>query len=284
MKRIFGIFALSTLLFVALLTPSVAAARKPSGGTAEPVGYDVSYPQCGKTLPNDHAFAIIGINGGNAATGNPCLAQQLAWGNRASGATNQPYLQLYVNTANPGQVISQVSTWPTSNTDKSGFTPSNPYGTTCAGANDESCSWMYGWNRAYAAVHEYFRPAAVAANVSQATSDYTWWLDVETMNTWQTGSDAALKRNVAALEGWTSYFTQYGAHVGLYSTAYQWGQITGNYISVSSNLNKLPNWRPSGATLTNAKANCSVDPLTAGGFISLTKYVKKNLDHNHSCI
>lgn len=287
------LFALSLLAFagVILIAPTTFAAKpaggsKPGGGgsTTSAVGYDISYPQCGKRLPTDHAFAIIGVNGGNAATENPCLTDQLRWGARASGGTNQPKLQLYVNTANPGEVIDQIYTWPTSNTDKGGYTPTNTYGNTCGGANDLSCSWMYGWNRAWAADNEYFKPAAQAAGVNDVTGDYTWWLDVETMNTWQEGSEEALRRNTAALEGWAAYFTHHNGKIGLYSTAYQWGVITGNFISSDNNLNGLPNWRPSGATLANAKANCEVDPLTSGGFISLTQYVKKNLDYNHSCI
>jgi hypothetical protein len=283
-RNIFSLIIATAFLLFATMQTTVAARPNRPGGTIELVGYDVSFPQCGKRLPEDHVFTIIGINGGNAATGNPCLADQLAWGSRAAGITNQPHLQLYVNTANPGEVISQVQTWPKTNQDPSGYTPANPYANSCSGTNNLSCSWLYGWNRAYAAVHEYFKPAANFARISNVTGDYTWWLDVETMNTWQSGSQAAYQRNVAAIEGWTSYFSQNNAKVGLYSTAYQWGEITGNFISPTSNLNNLPNWRPSGATLTNAKANCSLESLTPGGFISLTQYVKKNLDYNHSCI
>ena len=276
------------LLFVIVSVPTDVFAARPTkpggGGTTELVGYDVSYPQCGKTLPTDHAFAVVGVNGGNAATVNSCLAQQLSWAKAASGLANQPKVQIYVNTANPGEMISQVSTWPTSNTDPSGYTPTNAYQNTCTGANDLSCSWMYGWNRAYAAANSYFKPAAQSAGISTTIGDHVWWLDVETMNTWQSGSSAALSRNVAALEGWTSFFNHNNADVGLYSTAYQWDVITGNLISVTSNLRGLPNWRPSGSTLANAKSNCTVAPLTPGGHISMTQYIKKNLDHNHSCI
>jgi hypothetical protein len=266
--------------------PTDRGGSKPSdgGGTStSTVGYDVSYPQCGTTLPDNPAFAIVGINGGNAVKTNPCLKDQLAWGSQASGLPNQPALQLYINTANPGEVIELVTTWPTNNLDLNGETPTNKYGNTCSGANDLSCSWLYGWNRALDAAENRFTPAAQAAGISDLTSDYVWWLDVETMNTWQSGSEAALRRNVATLEGMKSYFETQTAKVGLYSTAYQWGVITGNFIGTDSNLNGLPNWRPSGASLKNAKNNCRVAPLTTGGKISLTQYVIKNLDHNYSC-
>jgi hypothetical protein len=287
-KRSLILFATLSLTAV-LLTPALVLAAKPSGGSggkpsaAELVGYDVSYPQCGKRLPTDHYFGVVGVNGGTAASANPCLADQLVWANRAKTGSNQQRVQLYVNTANPGEVITEVSTWPTSPYDAAGNLPQNPYGDSCAGGNDLACSWLYGWNRSIY-TEGVFKNAAISKGINTNTKDYTWWLDVETMNTWQSGSAEALARNTAAIEGFGAYYQSKGAKIGLYSTAYQWGEITGNVISSTSNLNALPNWRPSGASLSNAKANCSVAPLTPGGYISLTQYVVKNLDHNHSCI
>lgn len=283
MKRLLSLFVLSVLIIA--LVPSVAFAAKPVGGAPKPTptiemkGYDVSYPQCGKRLPTDHYFGIVGVNGGTAASNNPCLSQQLVWAKGAKTGSNQPKIQLYVNTANPAQDSSYSwSSWPTSST------PDNPYGD-CIGirTNDLACSWQYGWNRSVEA-ESYFVSQAQLAGISTDTSAYTWWLDVETMNSWQSGSADALARNTAAIEGFGAYYESKGANIGLYSTAVQWAQITGNNIRTDSNLNGLPNWRPSGATLANAKNNCSVAPLTPGGFISLTQYVVKNLDNNHSCI
>jgi hypothetical protein len=282
MKKYLSLITLTLLLSTA--TPAIASAAKPvAPATKEYVGYDISYPQCGSKLPTGQSFGIVGINNGTAATTNPCLATQLSWAKKSTGGTAQPLIQLYVNTANPGEVISQITTWPTDNTDKTGFTTTNTYGT-CAGANDRACSWQYGWNRAVEANLDRFTPAAKTAGINQATNAYTWWLDVETMNTWQSGSAEAFARNTATLEGMTAYFSSKGAKVGLYSTAVQWNQIVGSTVSTTSNLNGLPNWRPSGASLDNAKNNCSVAPLTTGGFISLTQYVQQNLDKNHSCI
>lgn len=287
MKKILSLFVLSILVFAS--APSVAFAAKPTtpsaGGATEQVGYDISYPQCGSKLPTGQSFGIVGVTGGTAASTNPCLATQLAWAKKSTGSTAQPKIQLYVNTGNPGEVIDQITTWPSSNTDKTGFTTENPYGI-CSGTstNDRPCSWQYGWNRSVEAALDRFAPAAQTAGISSAASDYTWWLDVETSNTWQSGSNEALIRNNATLEGMAAYYTSKGGHVGLYSTAVQWAQITGNTASTTSNLNGLANWRPSGASLSNAITNCSVPPLTTGGFISLTQYVQKNLDKNHSCV
>lgn len=274
-----AILCLPVLSFVVLPNTASAARTAP---TPELVGYDISFPQCGKRLPTDHYFGIVGVNGGNAATPNSCLADQLVWANKAKTGSNQLRVQLYVNTANPGEIISEVTTWPTSSTDSAGNTPTNPHGA-CNGANDRACSWLYGWNRSIY-TEGVFKSAANSKGINSDTAGYVWWLDVETMNTWQSGSNEALIRNTAAIEGFGAYYQSKGAGIGLYSTAVQWTQITGNNIGVNSNLNRLPNWRPSGASLSNAKANCGVAPLTAGGFISLTQYVVKNLDHNHSCI
>jgi hypothetical protein len=282
MKKLLSSF--TALVLLATLAPAtVFAAKPPSGGGTELVGYDISWPQCGRRLPTGQAFGVVGVNGGTAANTNPCLSDQLTWANQSVGGTNQAKVQLYVNTANPGEVIDQITTWPTNNTDETGFTTANPYGV-CAGANDLACSWQYGWNRSVEANLDRFVPAAVAAGINSNVASYMWWLDVETTNTWQAVGTDGLARNAAALEGMTSYYQSKGATVGLYSTAVQWGQIVGTTVSPSSNLNGLANWRPSGSSLNNAITNCSVAPLTTGGFISLTQYVQQNLDKNHSCI
>lgn len=289
MKRLISLFALSIL--ATALVPSVAFAAKPvnGGGAPKPVpttemkGYDVSYPQCGKKLPTDHYFGIVGVNDGLANGANPCLADQLVWANKAKAGSTQSKRQLYVNTANPGQVISQITTWPTTNYDLNGNIPTNPYSGGCDGSNSAACSWLYGWNRSIF-TESVFKAAANSKGLNANTADYIWWLDVETMNTWQAGNNDALVRNTAAIEGFGAYYKLKGANIGLYSTEYQWGVITGNNIREGSILNNLPNWRPSGASLASAKTNCSVDPLTSGGYIALTQYVVKNLDHNYSCI
>lgn len=282
-KRFIAFVMLVSVTALSAAAPALAA--KPSGGgggggSLPTYGIDISYPQCGKSVPTDQAFGIVGVNGGNAASTNGCLAAQLKWAAASSGiVTSQPKLQLYVNTANPGQVQDQMSTkWPDANT----APVQNPYGT-CTGANDQACSWQYGWDRAAYAV-SYFQSQAAVGGVDANPALYTWWLDVETMNTWQTGSVSAQANNTAALEGWAAYFTNSSAKVGLYSTASQWNSIVGSTVSSTSNLNGLINWRPGGANLATAKQACTATPLTANGKVVLTQYVSKNLDYNYSCI
>lgn len=259
-----------------LLAPGTAAAAPSAGSTEFPVvGYDISHPQCGTELPADPAFVVVGVNGGLATRPNPCLADQLEYAAEASGAVpDQPPVQLYLNTANPGQVIDQVTTWPEQGT--------SPYGA-CDGRNTTSCSWLYGWERAQVSVLEFFTPAAEEADLGTQPSGYTWWLDVETMNTWQYGSTAAQQRNRAALEGMAAYLLSRGAEVGLYSTGYQWGQIVGDEVDPGSVLAGRDSWLAGSTTLAGAVATCAEPPLVPRGDVTLAQYVVDGLDHNHAC-
>ena len=132
MKRFIALIALF-LFSVSLLSSTALAAKpqnsgKPGVRTTELVGYDVSYPQCNRNLPTSFYFAVIGINGGTAATENPCLSEQLAWASTAKSGSKQSTKQVYVNTANPGEYISDVTTWPKTAYDLNGNLPPNPYG------------------------------------------------------------------------------------------------------------------------------------------------------------
>ncbi|MEX0881345.1 MAG: hypothetical protein WEC17_01570 [Candidatus Saccharimonadales bacterium] len=278
MVRKLLVFAGLVLGVLGLLNIHALAARAPSK-----LGNDISWPQCGKKLPSGQAFGIVGVNGGIATTTNPCLADQLLWAANSTGAANQPKTQVYVNTANPGEIIDQVSTWPVNNTDKTGFTTDNPYGQ-CTGQNDLACSWQYGWNRAVEDVIDRFAPAVNTTALNNDPAAYIWWLDVEIVNTWQSGSTEALARNVATLEGMVAHFNFVGAQVGIYSTAYQWGQIVGSQVAPASNLNGLNSWLAGARNESDAKKRCSLPPLTIGGQVTLTQFVSRNLDYDHSCI
>ncbi len=276
MKRILSSLLLS-LTALLVIAPSALAA-KPSTNTASntPLGIDISYPQCGKQVPKTQAFGIIGINGGLATTTNSCLKDQLVWANKSLGGTSQEKIQVYVNTANPGGL--GTSSWPTSSTSQ------NPIGE-CNGGDTLACAWQYGWNRASEDVTDRFTPAATKAGINTEPAQYTWWLDVETMNTWKAPvTNFNTLSNATVLEGMAAYFQSVGGRVGLYSTGFQWSQIVGNSVSNTSNLNGLKNWRPGGANLSTAKQACNASPLTANGTITLTQYISKNLDYDYSCI
>lgn len=255
-------------------------AAKPAP-TNTPVGNDISWPQCGKAYPTNHAFGIVGVNGGLATTTNDCLSSQLVWARQSSGLTNQPKIQLYVNTANPGGL--STPSWPRHNTDPAGNPAPNPKGT-CDGSDSIACAWQYGWNRAVEDVKDRFTPAAVTAGIPTNPASYIWWLDVETENTWKSGSTFAYQSNVADLEGMTAYFSSLNAKVGLYSTAYQWGQIVGSAVEPTSNLNGLYSWLAGARNLSDAKSKCALPPLTTGGQVRLVQYVVRPFDYDYSCV
>jgi hypothetical protein len=225
-------------------------------------------------VPGGPGVRVVGVNGGLSTRINPCLADQLAWAMWSSGVvTSQPKAQLYLNTANPGEVLDQVTTWPRAGT--------TPYGT-CTGTNSMACSWQYGRERAANSVDNIFIPAARQATVDGRPSRYMWWLDVETMNTWQSGSSAALARNRATLEGMTAYLVSRGARVGLYSTRSQWNQIAGA-VSPYSNLAGRNSWLAGSTSLAGATAACRTTPLVPRSRVTISQYVVADLDHDYSC-
>ena len=259
---------------VVALGGSAADARS----VATPVGNDVSFPQCGTTLPSGQTFGIVGVNNGLANTTNPCFTSELTWAQKSTGGTTQPRAALYVNTANPGL---GGSWWPTSNTYPPTATSSvlNPYGT-CTGADDKACAFIYGYAKAY-------DDGTIRGVPSPAS--FFWWYDVETTNSWETNTAA----NRADLEGMTYYFTQvlHTAGVGIYSTTSQWTTIAGGIGTATdttatgtqaSTLNRLPSWIAGASTLTGARTNCTSTPLT-GGAVTVTQYVSKALDYDYSC-
>ena len=280
-KKIFTLFV--GALLATVLVSSSAFAAKPSAPskTSTPLGIDVSWPQCDKVLPSDHAFGIVGVNHGLANNTNDCLSEQLVWSQRAPGTTTQEKTQMYVNTANPGGL--NTDSWPRNNVAYDGTESGNPHGT-CDGSDSLACAWQYGWNRALEDDRMRFQPNAALVGIDPSASAYVWWLDVETENTWKTGgTDFDYQSNVAVLEGMTRYLSDVGARVGLYSTAAQWSQIVGNAVSGGSNLNNMPNWRPGGATQKTAKDACSAKPLTSGGAVILTQFVSRGLDYDYVC-
>ena len=266
---------LRTLLVTALAAAGVVLGLPAATASAATAGgYDVSYPQCRTTLPTGQAFGIVGVNGGIATTPNPCLGPQLAWAWRSTGAvTAQPKAQVYLNTANPGQFRDLVTTWP-----RTGMTP---YGA-CTGGNTAACSWEYGWERAQNSVQSIFLPAAMTAGVDTLPRHYTWWLDVETGNTWEVGSSDALALNRASLEGMTAYLTGLGGKVGFYSTAQQWKAIAGT-VDKGSILYHQYSWLAGASTAAGARSLCPKPALVAGGVVKLAQYISGDLDHDVSC-
>ena len=287
---------------LAILTASPALAARPShggggGGSSSSTGNDVSYPQCGGSLPSGQAFGIVGVNDGLANTLNPCLGpstsypsyseSELYWAvATSSGTGSQLRASLYVNTADPGN---GVSDWPTTSTD------ADPYGTCTAsgapsvGADSTACAWQYGYNKA-AQDTSWLTSAANAINGQQAEttvpaspSAYPWWLDVETANSWQSGA-TGLAMNVADLQGMVAALTAAGvSKVGVYSTSYQWGQVTGGETGAAGvALTNLPDWIPGARNLSGAVSNCQLSSFS-GGRVVLTQWFSRPFDSDYAC-
>ena len=235
-----------------------------------PIGYDISYPQCGGPYPANPAFGIVGVNRGIVFSANPCLgggpngASQLAWAGLNA--------QFYANTGNPGPQLS--SHWPNGQT-----TPR-----ACATAakpdpDTADCAYDYGWNAAadsYAnAVAAYVSLGWADPGAARTPVDNHWWLDVETANSWR--DDQSL--NVAALQGAVDYLESVGAaSVGMYSSPRMWSQVVGG----SSAFGTLPSWVAGAVTLKGAKNGCGGAGLT-GGAIQLTQYLSNGFDADYPC-
>jgi hypothetical protein len=260
-----GMTVVAVLAALVLGGASAAVATAQTSGT--PTGNDVSYPQCGVALPSGQAFGIVAVNEGVANTTNSCLATEIAWAQTSSGTTNQPRVALYVNTANPGN--HGIDDWPASNNNPIGGSPvADPYGT-CTGANNPACAWQYGWNLAELDAQTRGLPAP---------GSYRWWLDVETINSWESST----ANNRADLEGMVSYFRGIGATAGIYSTPKQWDPIVGT-VSAKSPLYRLPDWIPGATTLSRAKKNCHLAPLTRGGTVTVVQWSTKPTNRDLSC-
>ena len=166
------------------------------------------------------AFGIVGVTGGRPWGPNSCAAAEYSW---ASGLAASP--ALYMNTANPAPTSSFY--WPKSGT-------SDP--ALCKDATtttDPGCAYDYGWHAAADALTKQ------AASLTGA-STLTWWLDIETANSWNGNGTS----NAADLQGSVDYLRSSGVpQVGLYSTNYQWTTVTGGY-NASTEASYASAWQP----------------------------------------
>jgi hypothetical protein len=253
-------FALISMLLLTFLTAGGADAstvRASSPRQTASRGYDISYPQCGAAYPSKPAFGIVGVNKGIVLSANPCLASEITW----AGGTKAG---LYANTGNPGPALS--SHWPTGQ--------ASPR--TCDAANPDTtdCAYDYGWN----AARDSYADAATAwtaLGLSGSPAASTWWLDVETSNSWRSTTSL----NVAALQGEVAGLQSRGvARIGVYSTAYQWGVITGSTTAFSA----YPSWIAGASSQKNAQSRCGGSGFT-GGPTALVQYLYQGFDADVAC-
>jgi hypothetical protein len=91
---------------------------------------------------------------------------------------------------------------------------------------------------------------------------------------------AALKNTAETVSG-----VQLGGvtTVGIYSTSYQWGQITDSSALGYSDLVGLPDWIPGARTLSGAQANCSLSGFTTTAKPTITQWFGKPYDGDVAC-
>jgi hypothetical protein len=241
-------------LVTALLTALgiVAAPSSPPKAIARgSVGYDISWPQCGRALPPATGFGIVGVTEGRPYIGNPCLATLYAWARSTPGGAG-----FYMNTSNPGTASTAVNWYQQKSPDPS-----------CAPGKEAACAYNYGFNAAAHAVS--YAQAQTGRSASSA-----WWLDVETTNSWSPADPAA---NLASIRGSLDFLQRVpGVVVGIYSTRYQWTVITGGA--------QVPvlNWIAGARDLADAKTRCTPAWSATGGPVVLTQFVA-GFDTNYAC-
>jgi hypothetical protein len=212
------------------------------------VGNDISFPQCGRSLPPAAPFGIVGVNNGRAFTPNACLSDEAAW-------------------AGPGVSAYMNLNAPTTTTGDPGFGEGlhGPAGN-CA-ATDAACiASNFGYNAAVDAF-EYASSQGVHAGV--------WWLDIETANTWSSSPGL----NALTIQGALVALNAEGVIAGVYSTSFQWGKIAGTYSP------QVPLWVATGADAPTAQQFCSPDHAFGGGVIWLTQFGTQGdpFDQDYAC-
>jgi hypothetical protein len=244
--------------------PKAPPAATPAPTPQPALGFDVSWPQCNDEHPESIGFAIVGVDGGRVYKANPCLAEQLEWAGEGG--------DLYINTANPGPRHSQF--WP------SGTDEPRPCDTDeRPGAETTSCAYVYGWN---AAADSYRR--ALEAYVSlgwldddddRLPEDITWWLDVETANSWMRDREL----NVASLHGAVDYLASTGAEdIGFYSTPLLWWRVTAGTDDFADH----PAWHAGGHSQEEAAERCEHDAFT-GGSLRFVQWIEDGIERNLRC-
>lgn len=233
-KKLLAFILLASAYVFTISGVAAAQGIYPSGST----GLDVSYPNCKSKIPQS-TFGVVGVTGGLFYSYNNCLV------NEASNFSN---LSLYINTGWYAQ--------------SSHLNPSSPL--QCTDGDSNCLAYNYGYNAALDALSY--------ANSKNLTSS-TWWLDVETSNSWSTDTN----QNRNSLQGSYDALKSTGVStIGAYSTTAQWQTITGGW------QNDWPNWGATTVrTARQASAYCSGHQFT-GGPTYLIQFSGK-LDQDYAC-
>jgi hypothetical protein len=206
-------------------------------------GFDVSYPDCIRTVPSPSGFAVIGLNDGRPFTINPCFVSEYA-----AARTSQLPPSVYLNSAYAPSLLANV-------------TPG------CAGVGARE-QLTLAEQRAYAVGCS---EAAAAASTLATTPATVLWLDIESANTWSRHPYL----NRATITGFLDYLLTLSPapRVGVYSSPAEWQLLTGNWRSFA-----LPEWIATGPGLD--PAGCPM-PF-ASGPVWLSQHTTST-DHDTAC-
>jgi hypothetical protein len=135
---------------------------------------------------------------------------------------------------------------------------------TCAKTDARCQSFKYGYKTA--------KDAVDYAKTQGVTTPLTWWLDIETESTWS--DDKAM--NAVVISAAIDYLESKQLPIGIYSTAYQWSLIAGDYRP------GLPLWLGGGADLNDARKLCFTGAF-GGGEVQLVQYTGATYAHDYAC-
>jgi hypothetical protein len=231
----------------ALLANQVGAVAYTPGAT----GYDISFPQCGGAYPAG-PFGIVGVNGGYPFVHyNPCLADQYRRTTNAALYINTGYDPIYTQVDGKHSTAECVA-----------------QSASIQGAPAQQAAWGVGCSEASRSI--------AYATEQGATSPSSWWLDVETSNSW---SSTDLSLNQYTIQGIVdTLLRQSPAAVGVYSTGYQWRAITGN-LPVSG---VLADWVATGSSSAGrARSYCGIG--FSGRPVWFVQYLHGGFDTNYTC-
>jgi len=235
-KWMYGIFVTLCLLFIG--ANSVSALNYPN----KIVGQDISWPNCNTLKLTPATFGIVGVNGGLDFYFNPCLGRE--------AALYKNNLSLYVNTGFPGAPYDlKFQSWPLK----------------CSTTNINCMAYNYGYNAGRESVNYALSQGVVSNN---------WWLDVETVNSWQNN----YSYNRSSLTGEVNAINDSlkPTEIGLYTYPAEWLVIAGNW------QNKLPNWVATDSNFKKVAENECFGQSFNGGKTLLTQYISK-LDLDLAC-
>lgn len=162
-------------------------------------GYDISKFQCNNIPTTPQAISIVQVTGGAINNPpNPCYSREAAWAGSQMSA--YVFMDGLPSPAPPESL-------------------SGPAGTCGGNVNCESYNFGWNWANHWAA---YSHGAGISPTF--------WWLDIETAGHWNLNSSANAS-NAYVIAGALDALRANGVIAGIYSTALQWSEITGNSIN-----------------------------------------------------